>query len=377
MLGAGAIIMRRINWWELQRQPTNVDRFVPGLYSITPGFAVISFAVLAVIASLSAQPNWIAAVGVGISGVLLAIRIAHTAVHTERLVWRTYERDRLESVLEASVTIANTTDLDALLERVAEVSANATRSTRAQIRIYNDDRSRIEAMGGFGLSSTERAIAGRLASVPVALIPGERHALDTLMPKVQRSDDPQLLPEVQGLLQACGKDVSLIAPLIADRKVLGVIETWSPSRTEDFEPVDLAALAVIGQEAGIALQNTRLLKELNWRANHDGLTGLHNHRSAVETLEQALDAALEEATPLSILISDIDNFKQINDSYGHLLGDQVLTELSQALKDMLKPVETAGRYGGDEFLVILPGRNSRQAESLSLQFCSIAQEQIS
>lgn len=100
-----------------------------------------------------------------------------------------------------------------------------------------------------------------------------------------------------------------------------------------------------------------LLREsdrMRHQAEHDGLTGLRNHHSIVERLGQEMSHSLCEGIPLSVVLIDIDHFKKINDSYGHLAGDLVLREIGAIFKRSLGVHDSVGRYGGEEFLLILP-----------------------
>lgn len=96
-------------------------------------------------------------------------------------------------------------------------------------------------------------------------------------------------------------------------------------------------------------------------AEHDGLTGLWNHRVIVERLSEEMIRAYRDGTPLSVILADIDHFKKVNDTFGHLAGDLVLKEIGTVLSRTLRPYDCVGRYGGEEFLMILPNCGTESA----------------
>jgi diguanylate cyclase (GGDEF)-like protein len=116
----------------------------------------------------------------------------------------------------------------------------------------------------------------------------------------------------------------------------------------------------------------RTREQMRHYAEHDDLTGLWNHRIIVERLRIEVDRSRREGMPLSVILADLDFFKRINDTYGHPAGDQVLREASAILQRMVRSYDWVGRYGGEEFLLILPGSGFLQAreraEDLRLAF---------
>ena len=108
-----------------------------------------------------------------------------------------------------------------------------------------------------------------------------------------------------------------------------------------------------------------LTQELREASNRDGLTRLFNRRFIEETLGNEFNRARRYGHPLAVILTDIDHFKQVNDVHGHLAGDEVLRIVSRRLQDNLRDIDILGRYGGEEFLIVLPDTGSEGARVLA------------
>jgi diguanylate cyclase (GGDEF)-like protein len=114
------------------------------------------------------------------------------------------------------------------------------------------------------------------------------------------------------------------------------------------------ALEAVAAPISIAIRNVYTLFNTRDQALRDGLTGCFNHAHAIERLEGELRRARRSRTPLSLIMFDLDGFKGINDGYGHLAGDRLLAEVGRRLAEIARSTDVKCRYGGDEFLLLLP-----------------------
>jgi two-component system cell cycle response regulator len=106
-------------------------------------------------------------------------------------------------------------------------------------------------------------------------------------------------------------------------------------------------------------------EQLRMQATHDSLTGLFNRAAILETLEREVIRSNREKQPISVIMADLDHFKDINDTYGHLAGDAVLREIAQRMLASFRAYDVVGRYGGEEFLAVIPGAELAMAIELA------------
>ena len=147
--------------------------------------------------------------------------------------------------------------------------------------------------------------------------------------------------------------VTFCLPMVAQGEILGVLHLQSQSKDHMTEPKH-QLIYTVAEQAGMALSNLKLREALREQSIRDPLTGLFNRRYMEEVLTQHLRRVTRHLHPLGIIMIDIDHFKQFNDTNGHVVGDALLRELGDFLKRRIRGEDVACRYGGEEFILIMP-----------------------
>jgi diguanylate cyclase (GGDEF)-like protein len=132
-----------------------------------------------------------------------------------------------------------------------------------------------------------------------------------------------------------------------------------------FDRADLELLSNLAQHVTLALDNSIRHAQVEEQARLDSLTGVYNHGYFLKRLEEQAEEATGTNKPLSLIMMDIDYFKQYNDTFGHLVGDQILQSLCMAIKQHIKQKDAVGRWGGEEFAISLPGATGEQAMAVA------------
>jgi diguanylate cyclase (GGDEF)-like protein len=149
--------------------------------------------------------------------------------------------------------------------------------------------------------------------------------------------------------------VPLIAPNVTGVIALG---SYQPNA---FDSADMELLSSLAQHITLALDNTVRHSQVEEQARLDSLTGVYNHGYFLKRLAEQAAEVQSTQMPLSVIMLDIDFFKQYNDAYGHLVGDRILKALCTAIKHHIKQSDAVGRWGGEEFVISLPGATGEQA----------------
>ncbi len=160
-------------------------------------------------------------------------------------------------------------------------------------------------------------------------------------------------------IQSC-----MVIPLVVKHDVIGQFLVGF-SQKNSLSPEIMEIIKEVSRMISIGIYQTHLYEKIQEMATIDELTGIFNRRQLIELGERSLAQAIRYFKPLSVIVFDIDNFKQVNDTYGHPFGDQVLKAVVKRCQGIVRMMDILGRYGGDEFVIILPETGMEQANQVA------------
>ncbi|GIE80189.1 hypothetical protein Aph02nite_61390 [Actinoplanes philippinensis] len=267
----------------------------------------------------------------------------------------TASRDQLRRHLAIlGDTLSSTHDLDRILPVILRTAMTATGARAGLILLLDPADGRLAARCGAGLTgawdlspaelsqrrlSPGRGVLGRVAATGVPSRGTTGRALD------EPACDSYLAVPI------CAPPDEEVGP---DPTVLGVLALYDRLGAPVFEDADLRTVRTFAGQAGVAVHNVRVHEEAQRLSLTDPLTGLWNYRYLREVLRREVERASRFGRMLTVLVLDLDHFKEVNDTYGHTAGDQVLGEFARRIRIGLREVDVAFRQGGEEFVVLLP-----------------------
>jgi diguanylate cyclase (GGDEF)-like protein/PAS domain S-box-containing protein len=273
--------------------------------------------------------------------------------------------EEAETLRQAGAAVTSTLQLQETFERILEQLERVVPFDTASVQLLHSNY--LEIVGGRGWPDP-RAVVGLRVDYPG----------DNPNTPVIRDRQPLLLTWADMQDATSGKLIQswLGIPLIIRDQVIGMLslDCFEPGR---FRADHIHLVSAFADHVSVAIENARLFERVQQLAITDDLTGLFNRRRFFELAEQALARPIHEGGGLSVLMIDLDLFKQVNDTYGHLAGDQVLREVAQRCRSALRADDILARYGGEEFVALLRGVNPSEVQYIAERLrAAVCQEPV-
>ncbi len=184
-------------------------------------------------------------------------------------------------------------------------------------------------------------------------------------------DEPLFTTKVDEMSEFSTESIICI-PMRIRNRVIGVIELINKKEISPLHQYDIEVLSTVADYAAIALENARNYEQIQKMTITDDISGLYNSRHLHRLLEEELDRSQKNNDNFSIIFFDLDSFKKVNDTHGHLVGSSLLSKIGKLLSDTMEEGHYGARYGGDEFVVILPETGKEDA----VAFCKKLQKRL-
>ena len=256
--------------------------------------------------------------------------------------------DALRNLLDVAKTVVSTLDLDTLLQAIMVSAMHYARTPAGSVALYDSRKKEFDLHAHSGLSAD--------------FIKMERWTVSTgsLTEQILKSAEILIINDTANaaffhnpVTIKEGIRSVVCVPLIFQNDIVGILylDDFVP---REFDHATLELLAILASFAALAINNARLHNKTKLMAITDFLTGLYNHRYFQQIFTQELGRAMRYQKLMSLVFIDIDNFKSFNDRFGHAVGDKILVAIGDIISRSLRKVDYAFRYGGEEFVLILP-----------------------
>jgi len=259
-------------------------------------------------------------------------------------------------------TLSGTHDLGRILTVILDTAIASTGASAGAVYVTQPSREELQLKASRGLAVDAAAATSRIKLGDG--VTGKVAATGTAVRGRAGSGELVLSNNEPGATEL------ISVPLRASEGIIGVLNLYDRVDRKAFDDSDLETIRTFAGQASVALDNVLLHQEAQRLSVTDGLTGLGNYRFFQSTLAREVERASRFHRSLAVLMLDLDLFKQVNDAHGHQVGDAVMVEIADRIRDEIREVDVVARYGGEEFVVVLPETGREGAGYTAERICN-------
>jgi diguanylate cyclase (GGDEF)-like protein len=263
----------------------------------------------------------------------------------------------LAGLLEISETASSASDETTLASLLAARVRRLTNTDAALIARWDEGSTVMRVICRDGINAGDETI-------DFAASTARRAVLRDGKPIVIQADSTESAIEAAQLRQV-GAQTLILLPLVAGGRTIGIVELIARRGPRTPTAAEMQACEAMASLAATGLEKVRFLEQLRSAADMDLVSGVHNHRYLQERLRQEVARSARSHSPLAVLMLDLDKFKPINDKHGHADGDRVLHNIAATIKAKVRTSDIVARYGGDEFVVLMPDTDEQSADHVA------------
>jgi diguanylate cyclase (GGDEF)-like protein len=281
-------------------------------------------------------------------------------------------RRELNFYEEVSKTLTSSLELNDILTKIMKKTKEMTKAEAWSILLVDKET------GELVFEKTESKKAKEIRKFRLKIGEGiagwvAQEGIPVVVPDVSR--DERFFGKIDSAIHFKTKSLMCVPIKIKDQ-VIGVMEVVNKTTGEPFTKEDLDLLMRLVDQTAIAIERASLYQKMAELAITDDLTKLFNTRYLNRTMETEIQRSSRYNTSVSLIFMDIDYFKLVNDQYGHLVGSKVLVEIGQLLIKNLRSIDIVARYGGDEFVIVLPQTPPNAAKQIAERMRKIIEQNI-